>query len=269
MDYSSYETLKIETANKVATVTLNRPERLNAVNATMHNELERFFGEVNSDGEINAIVLTGAGRAFCAGGDISGFNSASPPAEGPPPKIQPTFSRGPRRLILNYLEIEAPVIVALNGDAIGLGATIALFGDVVIASETARLADTHVKIGLVAGDGGSIIWPLLAGVHRAKEYLMTGDFIAAQEAERIGLVNRVLPAGEVLPAARALAERLASGPTWAVRWTKASINKALRDQLNLVLDTSLAYESLSASTLDHEEAARAFMEKRPPKFSGR
>ena len=269
MDYSSYETLQIEKSNKVATVTLNRPERLNAVNAVMHNELERFFGEVNSDSEINAIVLTGAGRAFCAGGDISGFGSAAATPESPTASIQATFARGPRRLILNLLEIEAPVIVALNGDAIGLGATIALFGDVVIASETARLADTHVKIGLVAGDGGAVIWPMLAGVHRAKEYLMTGDFIAAPEAERIGLINRVLPAGEVLPAARALAERLANGPTWAVRWTKASVNKALRDQLNLVLDTSLAYESLSASTDDHEEATRAFMEKRPPNFSGR
>src|SRR3990172_9070160 len=111
MDYSSYETLQIEKSNKVATVTLNRPERLNAVNGVMHNELERFFGEANSDSEINAIVLTGAGRAFRAGGDISRFRSASPPPGGPPPKIQATFGRGPRRLILNLLEIEAPVIV--------------------------------------------------------------------------------------------------------------------------------------------------------------
>jgi enoyl-CoA hydratase len=264
MDYSSYETLKIETSNKVATVTLNRPERLNAVNGVMHNEIERFFGEVNSDSEINAIVLTGAGRAFCAGGDITGFGTSGEPSQNP----QATFSRGPRRLILNYLEVEAPIIVALNGDAIGLGATLALLGDVVIAAEQARLADTHVKIGLVAGDGGAIIWPLLIGVHRAKEYLMTGDFIAAPEAERIGLVNRVLPLDEVLPAANALAQRLANGPTWAIRWTKASVNKILREQLNLVLDASLAFESLSSGTADHQEATRAFMEKRPPNFTG-
>jgi enoyl-CoA hydratase len=264
VDYSSYETLKIENSNKVATVTLNRPERLNAVNGVMHNELERFLGEVNHDTQINAIVLTGAGRAFCAGGDISGFGGSGTPDQNP----QGTFSRGPRRLVLNYLEVEAPIIVALNGDAIGLGATLALLGDVIIAAESARLADTHVKIGLVAGDGGSIIWPLLIGVHRAKEYLMTGDFIAAPEAERIGLVNRVLPADEVLPAATALAERLANGATWAVRWTKASVNKMLRDQLNLILDTSLAFESLSSTTADHREATQAFMEKRPPNFTG-
>lgn len=264
MDYGSYETLKIETSNKVATVTLNRPERLNAVNSVMHNELERFLGEVNYDAAINAIVLTGAGRAFCAGGDITGFGAGGEPEQSP----QGTFSRGPRRLVLNYLEVEAPVIVAMNGDAIGLGATLALLGDVVIAAEQARLADTHVKIGLVAGDGGAIIWPLLAGVHRAKEYLMTGDFVLAPEAERIGLVNRVLPADEVLPAAMDLAERLATSATWAVRWTKASVNKVLREQLNLILDASLAYESLSSSTADHQEATRAFMEKRPPNFTG-
>jgi enoyl-CoA hydratase len=267
MDYASLQTIVVEKADKVATVTLNRPERLNAVNSVMHEELERFFGKVNRDAEINAIVLTGAGRAFCAGGDITGFGGSQEPASSS--GVQPAFARGPRRLILNMLEVEAPIIVAMNGDAIGLGATLALFGDVIFAAEQARIADTHVKVGLVAGDGGAVIWPLLVGVHRAKEYLMTGDFIAAPEAERIGLVNHVVPAEELLPAARALAERLANGPTWAVRWTKASVNKLIRERLNLILDASLAYESLSSRTDDSAEAARAFMEKRPPKFTGR
>ena len=268
MDYSALQTLVVEKAGKVATVTLNRPERLNAVNAVLHEELETFFGAVNSDAEINAIVLTGAGRAFCAGGDITGFNSGSQKQEEAG-NVQPTFARGPRRLILNMLEVEVPIVVALNGDAIGLGATLALFGDVIIAAEQARIADTHVKVGLVAGDGGAVIWPLLVGVHRAKEYLMTGDFIAAPEAERIGLINRVVPPHELLAAARALAERLANGPTWAIRWTKASMNKLIRERMNLILDTSLAFESLSSRTADSAEAARAFMEKRPPKFTGR
>ena len=268
MDYGELTTIVVEKTDRVATVTLNRPERLNAVNAVMHEELETLFGSVNRDSEINAIVLTGAGRAFCAGGDITGFNSGSEQQQGRD-NVQVTFSRGPRRLILNMLEVEAPIVVALNGDAIGLGATIALFGDVIIAAEQARIADTHVRVGLVAGDGGAVIWPLLVGVHRAKEYLMTGDFIAAPEAERIGLINRVVPADELLPAARALAERLANGPTWAIRWTKASMNKLIRERINLILDTSLAYESLSSRTADSAEAARAFMEKRPPKFSGR
>ena len=267
VDYSRFQTLLIERANKVATVTLNRPERLNAVNDVLHRELEEFFGEINGDPDVNAIVLTGAGRAFCAGGDITGFSSAgeSQSSAG----ISPTFGRGPRRLILNMLEVEAPIVVALNGAAVGLGATLALLGDIIIASDTARISDTHAQVGLVAGDGGAVIWPLLVGVHRAKEYLMTGDFIDAREAERIGLVNHVVPADELLPKARALAERLANGATWAIRWTKASVNKAVRDRLNLILDTSLAFEALTSGTEDHREAARAFMEKRKPEFKGR
>ncbi|MCH7511987.1 MAG: hypothetical protein IIB19_06455, partial [Chloroflexi bacterium] len=131
------------------------------------------------------------------------------------------------------------------------------------------IADTHVRLGLVAGDGGAVIWPLLVGVHRAKQYLLTGDFVSAEEAERIGLVNQVVPAEELMPTARALAERLANGPTWAMRWTKASINKLIRERMNLILDTSLAFEALSTTTEDHREAARAFMEKRDPHYTGR
>jgi enoyl-CoA hydratase/carnithine racemase len=268
VDYSRFQTILVEKANKVATVTLNRPERLNAVNDVLHRELEELFGEINGDAEVNAIVLTGAGRAFCAGGDITGFSSTREP-EASAAGIPIAFSRGPRRLILSMLEVEAPIIVAMNGDAIGLGATLVLFGDIIIAAETARIADTHVRVGLVAGDGGAVIWPLLVGLHRAKEYLMTGDFLSAPEAERIGLVNHVVPLDELLPKARELAERLANGPTWAIRWTKASINKVVRERLNLILDTSLAFEALTTGTEDHREAARAFMEKRKPEFRGR
>lgn len=268
VDYSHYRTLIVEKSNKVATITLNRPERLNAVGDGMHEELEDIFGQINFDDEVNAILLTGAGRAFCAGGDVRGMAERSAPETNPPP-VPVTFTRGPRRLILNMLEVEVPIVVAMNGDAVGLGATIALFGDVVIAAENARIGDTHVRVGLVAGDGGAVIWPLLVGVNRAKQYLMTGDLIPAREAERIGLINQVVPLEELMPTARALAERLANGPTWAIRWTKASINKMLRDQMNLNLDTSLAFEALSSKTDDHREAARAFVEKRPPQFTGR
>ena len=267
VDYSGYRTILVETANKVATITLNRPDRLNAVGGGMHEELEDVFAQLNFDAEVNAVILTGAGRAFCAGGDVSGMGSQE--GSGDAPSMQVTMGRGPRRLIVNLLEVEAPVVVAMNGDAVGFGATLALFGDVIIAAETARIGDAHVRMGLVAGDGGAVIWPLLVGVHRAKEYLMTGDLISAPEAERIGLINHVVPADELLPKARALAERLAGGPTWAVRWTKASINKLVRERMNLILDTSLAYEALSLGTEDHKEAARAFMEKRKPDFSGR
>jgi enoyl-CoA hydratase len=267
VDYS-YRTIIVEKKNKVATITLNRPERLNAVGDGMHEELEDLFGRMNSDDEVNAIILTGAGRAFCAGGDIRELGSQPEPTDGAP-AVNVAFSRSPRRLILNMLEVEAPIITAMNGDAVGLGATLALLGDVIIAAEGARVGDAHVRIGLVAGDGGAVIWPLLVGVHRAKEYLMTGDLIPAPEAERIGLINHVVPLEEVEPKARALAERLANGPTWAIRWTKASVNKVIRERMNLILDTSLAFEALSTGTEDMREAARAFVEKRPPQFKGR
>lgn len=261
-DYSRYQTLQIDCADQVATVTLNRPQVLNAVNPQMHTELEELFAEITADDAINAIVLTGAGRAFCAGGDIRGMDSRA--REG----AQRIPLRSAKRLVQNILEVEQPIIGAINGDAVGLGATLALFCDVIIADEKARFGDTHIKVGLVAGDGGAVIWPLLVGIARAKELLMTGDLISAAEAERIGLINRVVPAGQAYPAGLALAKRLAAGPTRAIRWTKLSLNKRLKDEVNLVLDASLAVETLSMATEDHKEAARAFVEKRPPRFMG-
>lgn len=265
-DYN-YQTLLVERPGKIATITLNRPDRLNAVGGGMHEELEDVFGRINADADINAVLLTGAGRAFCAGGDISSMDDRPEPTTSS--GIPITLGRGPRRLINNILEVEVPIIVAMNGDAVGFGATLALFGDVIIAAEGARIGDAHVRVGLVAGDGGAVIWPLMVGIHRAKEYLLTGDLIDAAEAERIGLINRVVPADECVPQARALAERLANGATWAIRWTKASLNKVIRERMNLVLDTGLAYEALTVGTDDHKEAARAWMEKRKPDFTGR
>lgn len=264
MDYSRYELIKVEKDGKVAVVTLNRPDALNAVNSQLHNELEGVFADVSRDDDVNAVVLTGAGRAFCAGGDIKGMDAR----QGDDPLKTKTTLGNAKRLIHNLLDVEQPIISAINGHAVGLGATIALFGDVIIASENAKIGDPHVKVGLVAGDGGAVIWPLLCGLARAKEYLMTGDLMSATEAERIGLINHVVPPDEVLPKAMALAHRLANGPTNAIRWTKLSCNKRLRDEINLVLDASLAVETISMLTEDHKEATRAFTEKREPEFKG-
>jgi enoyl-CoA hydratase len=268
VNYSHYRTIIVEKADMVATITLNRPDRLNALGGGMHEELEDVFVQVNHDDEVNAIILTGAGRAFCSGGDLREAASQTEPKGGTPAAVT-AFARGPRRLIQKMLQVEPPIIVAINGDAVGQGATIALLGDVVFAAENARIADTHIRMGLVSGCGGAALWPLLVGVSRAKEYMMTGDFIPAQEAERIGLVNHVVPPEELIPTARALAERLAHGPTWAIRWSKAVINKMIQERMDLVLDTALLFEALSARTEDHREAAQAFVEKRPPRFPGR
>jgi len=266
-DYSHYECIRVEKADKLATVTLNRPDSLNAVNPQLHHELERIWVDLSEDSDVNAILLTGAGKAFCAGGDVKGMAARSGGEEK-----QRRFNLSPaggRRLIQNLLEVEQPIIGAINGDAVGLGATIALFCDVIVASEKARFGDPHVRIGIVAGDGGAVIWPLLIGPARAKEFLMRGHLVNGAEAAKMGLVNYAVPPEEVLPKARALAQELADGPTWAIRWSKLSVNKWLKDQVNLILDASLAYEMLTFTTEDHKEAARAFVEKRKPKFQGR
>lgn len=260
-DYSHYHTLKIEVRNSVLTLSLNRPERLNAVNGEMHTELSRVFADIGADQSVKAVILTGEGRGFCAGGDITWVRDIGDE------ELVPMF-REARKIIIDILELEIPLIAAVNGPAIGLGATLALFCDVVFMAAEARIGDPHVGVGVAAGDGGAVIWPWLVGAARAKEFLMTGDIIDAATAERIGLVNHVVPADQLLAMANKLAERLSAGPILAIRATKASINKILRDTANIVLDTALAREQLTFHTRDRKEAAIAFHEKRPPVFTG-
>ena len=162
-----------------------------------------------------------------------------------------------------------PVIARINGDCIGLGATLALLCDISIAVEDAKLGDPHVKMGYVAGDGGAIIWPQLVGFARAKEYLLTGDLLTAKEAERIGLINHAVPRAELDAKVNTLADKLANGATKAIKWTKTSINIPLRQLAHSMLDASLAYEALTNIGADHQEAVTAFQEKRKPEFTGR
>ncbi len=262
LNQDNYEAILIEKTDGVAVLTLNRPERLNAVNGVLHSELSTIFQDVQADREVRAAVLTGAGRAFCAGGDFStGSNMAS--------KTGLTMMQEARRIVDNLLDLEKPIIAAVNGAAVGLGATVALHCDVVIAAQNARFGDPHVKMGITAGDGGAVIWPLLVGVNRAKYMLMTGDLIPADEALKIGLVNRVVAEGEALPEALALARRLAAGPSFAIQSSKIAVNKLLKAVSNLVLPLSLSLEEMSMTKEDHREAVRAFQEKREPRFTGR
>ncbi|MCC6382995.1 MAG: enoyl-CoA hydratase/isomerase family protein [Dehalococcoidia bacterium] len=257
-----YEAIQVEKREGIAILTLNRPERLNAVNGAMHSELTTVWPAVQADPEVRAAVLTGAGRAFCAGGDFSGGARMAS-------KTGLTMMQEARRIVDNMLDLEKPVIAAVNGPAAGLGATVALCCDVVIAARGARIGDPHVKMGITAGDGGAVIWPLLVGVNRAKYMLMTGDLIPADEAFAIGLVNRVVDDGQALPEALALAARLAAGAPYAVQSSKIAVNKLVKAVSNLVLPLSLALEEISMGTEDHREAVRAFQEKRDPRFSGR
>lgn len=262
----NYETITIEKSDGVAVLTLNRPERLNAVNGAMHSELSTIFDDIQRDGDVRAAVLTGAGRAFCAGGD---FGTDSNMGSGMRLKSGLSLMQEARRIVDSLLDLEKPVIAAVNGAAVGLGATVALHCDVVIAARNARFGDPHVKMGITAGDGGAVIWPLLVGVNRAKYMLMTGDLVSAEEALAMGLVNRVVDEGEALAGATALARRLAAGPAFAIQSSKTSVNKLLKAVSNLVLPLSLALEEVSMTKEDHREAVRAFQEKREPRFTGR
>lgn len=264
LDQGDYETIQISKENGIAVLTLNRPERLNAVNPAMHSELSTIFTAIDSDPEIRVAVLTGAGRGFCSGGDFGPGRDAQAPR-----KTGLTLMQEARRIVDSILDLEKPIIAAVNGAAVGLGATIALFCDVVIAARNARFGDTHVKMGITAGDGGAVIWPLLIGVNRAKQLLMTGDLINAEEAYNLGLVSQVTDEGEALDEAMKLARRLADGPSYAIQSTKISINKLIKELSNLVLPLSLALEEVSMTKEDHREAVKAFQEKREPRFTGK
>ncbi len=263
--YDQYENIQIDVTDGVATCTLNRPQAMNAVTRQMHKELETLFGQLSGDKDVRAIVLTGAGRAFCAGGDVKEMDSTEVQDDRP----AGIFDSGARQLVTNLLSIEQPIVAAVNGVAVGLGATLALLCDVVFMAESARIGDTHVSIGLVPGDGGTVIWPLLIGPARAKEYLMTGDLIPAPEAERIGLVNHVVADDKVLDDAQAFAGRLADGPTMAIRFTKLAIQRTILQQSLQSMDVSLALETITGTSHDYTEATTAWSEKRTPNFKGR
>lgn len=268
MDYSAYKSLQIMVQDGIATLTLNRPEQLNAFNDEMIGEVERIWDDLARDEAVNVIVVTGAGRAFSAGGDIKRMAARATGDVGA--KVSKAL-RSPsrsRRLLASILEVEQPIIAAINGDAMGLGQTIGLMCDMTVMAEAARMGDTHVKVGLVAGDGGALILPALIGIAKAKEMLMCARIVNGAEAARMGLVNYAVPTEQVLPKAMELARELNALPRWAVRWTKLAVNKELKQRLNLVIDASMAYEMLSLQTHDHGEAALAFAEKRRPQFTG-
>ncbi|GAB3708844.1 enoyl-CoA hydratase/isomerase family protein [Mariniluteicoccus flavus] len=257
------ETVLLEAVGQVARVTINRPDSLNAIDPETNLLLQETLRRADLDTETWAIVLTGAGRAFCAGGDVKGMQGKS--VYGRADRV---LSIG-RDLIDTLMRLEKPIIAAVNGPAVGLGATIALFCDVVYMADTAKIGDRHVNVGLVAGDGGSAIWPLLVGASRAKELLMTGRLLSAADAERWGAVSRAVPAGELEAEVMALADELCALPPYAVRATKTSINKMLQIQAAQIMDLSLAYEHLSMKQEDHQEALRAFAEKRKGTYVGR
>ncbi|WP_419919944.1 enoyl-CoA hydratase/isomerase family protein [Candidatus Poriferisocius sp.] len=249
--------------NRVLIATLNRPDRGNALNQQMHRDLRDLYQRITGDAEVRAVVLTGAGRSFCVGADFAVMeqNLESGYPEGRPDLLDDGID-----IARGALRVRQPMVAAVNGHAIGLGASLALFCDVVYLSDAARIGDPHVNTGLVAGDGGAVLWPLLVGLNRAKELLMTGDLLDADHAERFGLVNHVVPPDQVLRSATAMANRLAAGPRHAIEFNKRLCNKELEDRVNRLYDLAFALEAITFDTTDHREAVDAFLNKRVPDF---
>lgn len=260
-DYSRYKSIKVDRKGPILTITMNRPE-MNAVNAQLHSELSQIFADANMDRDAKVVVLTGSGKAFSAGGDIKWMEEMQKPGA-----FRALMPEG-KKIVMDLIDMEKPVIAKLNGHAIGLGATMALLCDIIIASDKAKIGDPHVQVGLVAGDGGAVAWPFLIGMCRAKEFLFTGDLIDAPEAARIGLINKAVPAEKLDEEVDKMATRLAGGALVAINYTKISVNKTLRFIADLIMDTSLSLEGHSVATQDHLEGVRAFIEKRKPQFKG-
>lgn len=261
--YNGYQALRFERDGSVLTVTISNPAARNAINGVLHEELALAFAQIARDREARVVVLTGdpAGRAFCAGGEFNWLTEVA----GSPEKVDRVIQDG-TAIIRNMLATPQPIIGMVNGAAVGLGATLALHCDITYMDEAARIADPHVGVGVVAGDGGAVIWPLLIGPNRAKEFLMTGDPLTGREAAAIGLVNHALPAAELTSAAYAMARRLAEGPRLAIEWTKRSVNLAINQLANTVLPASLALEGITFCSSDHREALRALLAKEKPRF---
>jgi enoyl-CoA hydratase len=257
----SLATILLGREGRLLRLTLNRPEALNAFNLKLHDELPKALAFARDDEGSDVIVLTGAGRAFSAGGDIAHIerNAADPAL------FEHEIAMA-KAIVFTLLDIDKPVVCRLNGHAIGLGATVALFCDVIYAVETAKIGDPHVGLGLVAGDGGAVIWPQLIGLARAKEFLLTGDALTAPRAAEIGLINKSLPAGDLDAAVDALCAKLLAGAQQAIRWTKRLTNIELRRVAEAVMPVGLDYEIQSVRTADHLEGIAALKEKRKPRF---
>lgn len=259
-----YDTLLCEVADGVATVTLNRPEVLNAFNTPMQYELAALIPDLAADDAVRAVILTGAGRAFCAGGDIKQMDATNPtPLEG-----RNKLHRMLTTVLMPLLRIEKPVIAAVNGAAAGAGMNLALAADIVLAAETAKFSQAFVKVGLVPDTGGLYLLTRQIGLSRAKDLCFTGRMLSAREAMELGLVNRLLPADGLMPAALALAQELARGATAAIGLTKSLLNLSHTATLEEMVEFESYAQAVALYTDDHREGIRAFLEKRVPQFRG-
>jgi enoyl-CoA hydratase len=244
----------------VLLITLDRPEKYNAADEQMHGELARVWADVSADPETRVAVITGAGRAFSAGGDLAMVERMAGDYERVSHMLAEMSD-----LVYNMINCTKPIVSAINGAAVGAGAVAALLADIAVAAQDARIGDGHVKLGVAAGDHAAVVWPLLAGIAKARYYLLTGEMITGAEAERIGLVARAVPREQVLDEALRVAEVLATGSQQAIRLTRRALNNWLR-AAGPIFDQSAAYEMLTFLGPDVVEGYTALREKRPPRF---
>ena len=258
------ETIRLERDGDVLVATIDHPDSaVNAVDGRLHRELGELFRELKQESTARAVVLTGSGRAFSAGGDMEWFPSLRTVERSH------ALRREGKQIIWDLLDVEVPVVCGLNGAAAGLGASIALLCDLIVMAEAAVIVDPHVKVGLVAGDGGAAIWPLLVGPLAAKRHLMLGEPMTSAEALRLGVAAEVCPTPEVGARALAWARRLADGAPLAVQGTKQAINAQVKQALLTSFDVSMALEMPCLLSHDHAEAVSAFVDGRRPTFHGR
>jgi enoyl-CoA hydratase len=261
MDFGDYHQLAFERRDGgVLLVTLNRPEKYNATDEQMHNEIARVWTDISRDPEIRVAVVTGAGRAFSAGGDLDMVERMA----GDHARVAHMLGEV-GDIVYNIVNCEKPIVSAINGVAVGAGLVVGLMADISICAEDARLGDGHVKLGVAAGDHAAIVWPLLAGMAKARYYLLTGEMLDGTEAERIGLVSKAVPKAQVLDEAMRVADELASGSQLAIRWTKRTLNNWVK-VAGPIFDQSAAYEMLGFLGPDIHEGIAALREKRAPIF---
>ena len=264
----AYTTLRFErgagASGHVLVVTIDNPAGdLNVVDEALHADLTQLFGELRTEHLARAVLLTGSKRAFCAGGDFAWFRELRSVA-----RLE-ALRKDAKRMIWDLLDVELPIVCALNGPAMGLGASIALLCDAIFMADTATIGDPHVRVGIVAGDGGTAIWPLALGPALAKRFLLTGDALQADEALRVGLITHVSSASSLFDDALAFADRLASSAPLALAYTKAAVNKLVKDALNVSFDVATGHELVTFLSQDHAEAMSALAEKRTPQFEGK
>ncbi len=259
--YRDFQHLRFDRPNPgVVLITVDRPEVLNAANERLHRELSQVWAIVDADESVAVSVITGAGRAFSAGGDLAMVDRMTTDHAAVVEQW-----RDATAVVESILGSAKPIVAAVNGVAVGAGLAVALLSDVSIVAESARLSDGHTRLGVAAGDHAALLWPLLCGMAKAKYYLMTAEFVDGREAERIGLVTRCVPDEEVISESLAVARSLASGSATAVQWTKRVLNQWLRSNAS-VFGESLALEMLGFLGPDAKEGLAAVKEHRPPKF---